>query len=131
MPERILRCPLVRGGRAKRSFSTLRPTKELIMATDLRERLLSLPTATIYETQGQLGDMDPIIKPVVPGIRLAGRAFTVKCPIGDYTAVVRAIDTAQPGDVLVIDGGGSIRGTIMGGTTTRAAKKRGLAGFVT
>ena len=101
------------------------------MSNDLRERLLSLPTATIYETMGQRGDMDPVIKPVVAGIRLAGTAFTVKCPIGDYTAVVRAIDAAKPGDVLVIDGGDSVRCTIMGGTTARAAKKRSLAGFVT
>ncbi|MBI3055099.1 MAG: RraA family protein [Betaproteobacteria bacterium] len=101
------------------------------MASDLRERLLTLPTSTIYETQNQLGDMDPIIKPVVRGHRLAGRAFTVKCFIGDYTAVVRAVDAANPGEVLVIDGGGSLHGTIMGGTTSRAAKKRGLAGMVT
>jgi 4-hydroxy-4-methyl-2-oxoglutarate aldolase len=97
----------------------------------LRERLLTLPTAILYEAAGKLGDMDPTIKPIAPGTRMAGTAFTVKCMIGDMSAAVRALEVAEPGQVLVIDGGGSYRGTIWGGTSTKAAVKRGLAGCVT
>jgi 4-hydroxy-4-methyl-2-oxoglutarate aldolase len=108
----------------------LRHMRTYIMAKDLLAMARTLTAATIYETQGQVGDMDPIIKPVVSGFKICGPAFTVKCFIGDCMPVVRAIDAAEPGNVIVVDGGESVRCTIMGGTTTRAAKKSGLAGFV-
>jgi len=45
-------------------------------------------------------------------------------------AVLRAIDQAKRGEVLVIDAGGSERVTALGGTSSLAAKRRGLAGVV-
>ena len=71
------------------------------------------------------------VRPIVPGGRLAGPAFTVRCFPADMRAVVRAIDTARPGDVLVIDVGPQERTTTWGGTASLAARKRGLAGCVT
>lgn len=62
---------------------------------------------------------------------MAGPAFTVKASIGDYLPVLRAIVAAQPGQVLVIDCGGTERATSWGGTGTVAAVTRGLAGCVT
>jgi 4-hydroxy-4-methyl-2-oxoglutarate aldolase len=94
-------------------------------------RLEKFATPTIYEAAGKLGDMEPTIRPIVPGARMVGPAFTVKCFIGDLKAVLRAIDLAHPGDVLVIDAGGSARATAWGGTSALAAKMRGLSGCVT
>jgi len=94
-------------------------------------RFLALPAATIYESQGKLGDMDPAIKPVARGMRLGGPAFTAKCWPGDSKGVLRAIDAAPPGAVLVVDAGATMRSTIWGGTSSMAAKLRGLAGIVT
>jgi 4-hydroxy-4-methyl-2-oxoglutarate aldolase len=88
-------------------------------------------TATIYEAAGKLGDMDPSIRPFVPNARMSGTAFTVKCFVGDSRAVIRAIDAASPGDVLVIDIGGTPRATAWGGSSAAAAKRRGLRGVVT
>lgn len=68
---------------------------------------------------------------MVPGARMLGRAFTVKCPVGDYGAVSRALDEASPGDVLVIDTGGTDRTPGCGGTAAAYAAHRGLAGCVT
>ena len=48
-----------------------------------------------------------------------------------HQATFRAIDAAPPGSVLVIDGGGTERVTIWGGTSTVAAMAKGLAGCVT
>jgi 4-hydroxy-4-methyl-2-oxoglutarate aldolase len=74
--------------------------------------------------------MAPAIRQMVPGTRLFGPAFTVRCLPGDFAAVLRAVDRAKKGDVLVIDAGGSERVTGLGGTSSLAAKTRGLAGAV-
>lgn len=95
------------------------------------EILKSLPVATVYEAAGKLGDVSPVIRPMVDGIRMAGPAFTVKTMPGDNLVVFRAIDEAPPGSVIVIDGGGTERVTIWGGSSTLAAHGKGLAGCVT
>jgi len=97
--------------------------------TPLRQ-LARMPCATVYEASGKRGDMAPSIRQMVPGRGLAGPAFTVRCLPGDFAAVLRAIDKAKRGDVLVIDAGGSERITALGGTTSLTAKTRGLAGAV-
>lgn len=96
----------------------------------LSQRLGEFATSTIYEAAGKLGDMDPAIHPIIPGVRMSGPAFTVKCFIGDATAIFRSIDLAHPGDVLVIDIGGTNRATAFGGTSALASQLRGLAGCV-
>jgi len=99
-------------------------------AASLR-RFLALPAATIYEAQGKLGDMDPAIKPVARGMRVGGPAFTVKCWPGDSKGVLKAIDAAPPGAVLVVDAGDTLRSTIWGGSSSLASARRGLGGIVT
>ena len=89
-----------------------------------------LAAATVYEANGKRGDMSPAIRQMVPGTRLFGPAFTVRCLPGDFAAVLRAIDRAKRGDVLVIDAGASERVTALGGTSCLAAKVRGLAGAI-
>lgn len=93
--------------------------------------LAEIPAATAYEAAGKCGDVAPDIRLMTPGLKLAGPALTVRCMPGDMTAVVRAIDQSKPGDVLVIDAGGTSRSTIFGGTSAIAAKTRGIAGVVT
>ena len=94
------------------------------------KKFAKLAAATVYEATGKRGDMAPAIRQMVPGTRLFGPAFTVRCLPGDFAAVLRAIDRAQRGDVLVIDAGGSDRVTALGGTSSLAAKRRGLAGAI-
>lgn len=100
-------------------------TKELI------RRFQEFSAATVYEANGKFGDLEPNIRPVVPGLRMVGTAFTVKCFVGDAKAVALAIDQAQEGDVLVIDAGGTQRVTPWGSMSATAAKLRGIAGCVT
>lgn len=93
--------------------------------------LAGIPTATIYECAGKLGDVEPNIRPIVEGIRIAGRAFTIKTMPGDNLVIFKAIEQAPPGSVLVIDGGGTDRATIWGGTSTIACVAKNIAGCVT
>jgi len=95
------------------------------------EDLAKFPVASIYEGIGKFGDVSNRIKPLVPGMRIAGTALTVKVFPGDMQAVFHAIEIAQPGDVLVVDAGDAERGTIFGGTGMAAAIAKGIVGLVT
>jgi 4-hydroxy-4-methyl-2-oxoglutarate aldolase len=101
------------------------------LADDVVAALGRLPVATVYEAGGKLGDVAPSIRPVVQGLRLAGRAFTVKTMPSDNLAVFRAIDEAPPGSILLIDAGETVRSTIWGGSSTIACVAKGIAGCVT
>jgi 4-hydroxy-4-methyl-2-oxoglutarate aldolase len=93
--------------------------------------LAGIPTATIYECAGKLGDVEPTIRPIVEGLPIAGRAFTVKAMPGDNLVIFRAIEEAPAGSILVVDGGGTDRATIWGGTSTVACVAKKIAGCVT
>ncbi|MEJ5330383.1 MAG: 3-hexulose-6-phosphate synthase [Desulfobaccales bacterium] len=69
------------------------------------------------------------IRPLFPGIRLVGRALTVRTYPGDWAKPVEAIDAAQPGEVLVIDAGG-VGPAIWGELATHSALQKGVAGIV-
>ncbi len=98
---------------------------------EIAETLGRYPTATVYEAAGKLGDMSPDIRPIVPGVCFSGIAYTVKTFPSDSTGVVRALDDAPPGSVLVIDAGGTDRGAVWGGTSSLVCSLRGLTGCVT
>ena len=95
------------------------------------EILQAMPAATVWEAAGKTGDMHPRIKPLVPGARVAGPAFTVKIFPGETFGVLRAIEAAAEGSVIVVDSGGVEQGVCWGGTSTIAAQLKGLAGCVT
>ncbi len=98
---------------------------------EIAETLGRYPTATIYEAAGKRGDMAPDIRPIVPGVSLAGIAYTVRTFPSDTTAVIRALDAAPAGAVLVIDAGGTDRAAVWGGTSSLVCSLRGLVGCVT
>lgn len=61
---------------------------------------------------------------------LAGPALTVRTTPGDNLMIHYAIDIAEPGDVIVIDGAGGEQQALLGELMGRHAQKRGIAGFV-
>ena len=89
------------------------------------------PTATLYEAAGKRGDMSPDIRPIVPGVTLSGIAYTVRTFPSDSTGVIRALDDAPAGSVLVVDAGGTERAAVWGGTSSLVCRLRGLVGCVT
>jgi len=70
------------------------------------------------------------LRPMHKGGVLAGSAFTVKTAPGDNLLVHKAIDMAQPGDVVVVDAGGFLDHAVIGELMTARARQRGLAGLV-
>jgi len=87
-----------------------RPPKELI------EGFARFPVPNIADNMGRMFCAHPAIKPFNDA-KLLGPAFTVRVAPGDNLMFHKALDMAQPGDVLVIDGGGetihSLCGEIM------------------
>jgi 4-hydroxy-4-methyl-2-oxoglutarate aldolase len=94
-------------------------------------RLGALGTATVAEALATARVLDPAPRPLAPGMRLAGPARTVRCRPGDNLALHRAIAAAQPGDVIVVDYGGSLGSGPFGEIMALACQMRGIAGLVT
>jgi 4-hydroxy-4-methyl-2-oxoglutarate aldolase len=89
-----------------------------------------LPTATLHEAAKKIGALPSVIKPVAPQFRFAGSALTVHSPGGDNLWLHRALDVAQPGDVMVVFANGAYEHGYWGEIMTTAAQVRGLAGLV-
>jgi regulator of RNase E activity RraA len=113
-------------------YKPVRPAKKLI------EGFRGLATSTIGNVLDDMKISGVIqnIKPVCPGFRFAGGALTVKevtGVLGTYTnadfKLGQVIDSAQEGDVIVIDNGGQQVST-WGGVAAFAAKMRGVNGLV-
>lgn len=90
----------------------------------------TLPTATLHEAGKKVGALPSAIKPVAPEFRICGSALTVHSPGGDNLWLHRALEVAQPGDVMVVYTSGAYEHGYWGEIMTTAAKVRGLAGLV-
>lgn len=100
-----------------------RPDRELV------ERFAGIPTSNINDMMNRLYNTDASIHPLNQ-IPMLGTAVTVRVPLGDNMMFHRALDIAQPGDVLVVDGGGCMERSLAGEIMITYAAKKGLAGIV-
>lgn len=96
----------------------------------LVEEVAGFGTATLHEAAGRIGALPGAIAPLDRKMRLWGTALPVSSPAGDNLALHRAVALAQPGDVLVVDHGGSLSHGPFGDVLALAAKMRGIAGLV-
>lgn len=96
---------------------------------NLVDELLQHGTSTLCEASGLPSALDYNIRPVWPGATIAGAALPLRCAPGDNLAIHLAVEQANPGDVLVVDGHGYIAG-YWGEILTVAAQARGIAGLV-
>ena len=89
-----------------------------------------LGAATLHEAAGRIGALPSTIKPVAPGMRVVGPAFTVHLPAGDNLWIHRALYAATPGDVLVVSTSGGIEWGYWGDILNTAAIEAKLGGLV-
>ena len=93
--------------------------------------LLALGTATVAEAWPASRLLAGGFRPLAPGMTLAGRALPLRCRPGDNLALHLAIAEASPGDVLMVDYGGSLDSGPFGEIMALACQLRGIAGLVT
>lgn len=103
--------------------SVKRPARELV------ELFREIPTGNIGDNMNRLYSMQNYLQPF-NNVKLLGTAITVKAPMGDNLMIHKALDIAQPGDVVVIDGEGCENRSTMGEMMFTFAAMKGIAGIV-
>ncbi len=101
-----------------------RPARALVAA------LAEMVTPHLSDNMSRRCGAAAAIRPMHRAGKLAGPAFTVKAAPGDNLLVHKAIDLAEPGDVIVVDAGGALEQAIIGEIMAAWAAKRGVAGIV-
>jgi len=97
---------------------------------DTAARFRALPVANISDSMSRMTAGGPLLRPMHAGGALAGPAFTVKTRPGDNLMIHKALDLAEAGDVIVVDGGGDLTNALIGEMMVAHAEARGLAGMV-
>jgi regulator of RNase E activity RraA len=89
-----------------------------------------LPVATISDVLGPGHVMNASVRPLRPGMRLVGAAYTLKLPPSDNLGMHVAVREAKPGDVIVAEQSGGALGAPVGEIMAMAAMHKGIAGVV-
>ncbi|MGI6072290.1 MAG: RraA family protein [Lachnospiraceae bacterium] len=87
-----------------------------------------LPTPNICDNMNRMYSMHGLVP--FNKTPLLGTAFTVRVPAGNNLMFNRALDIAQPGDIIVVDGGACAERALCGEIMISHAIKRGLGGFI-
>ncbi len=92
--------------------------------------LAKFSAATLHEALGKIGNLPSAIKPIAPGMKVCGPAYTVQTMPRDNKILHRAYAYAQPGDVLVAHCSDYYEAGYWGDLMSLGAKTKGLAGLV-
>lgn len=90
----------------------------------------ALPVANVSDSMHRMSAGGPRLTMMHRDGPMAGPALTVKTRPGDNLMLHKAIDMAEPGDVIVVDAGGDLTNSLMGELMLAHAVRRGVAGFV-
>jgi 4-hydroxy-4-methyl-2-oxoglutarate aldolase len=99
-----------------------------MLAADLLARVAAIDAAALCDADKDIRVMDAGLRPVTAFRQMVGRARTVRCR-DDFLTVIQALDDSEPGEVLVVDGGGGTR-ALAGELFATEAARRKLAGIV-
>ncbi len=120
-------------GVAKRFKKLIQNPKILAKAGEkksqtIEEILAQVSTSNVSDAMHRKGEMHGL-KPIFIEDKFYGKAFTVRAYPGDWSKTVQSIDSAEKGDVIVIDAHAS-RAALWGELATRSALLKGIAGLV-
>ncbi|WFF42028.1 RraA family protein [Salinicola endophyticus] len=96
----------------------------------LIQAFAALPVAVVSDSMSRVFAGGADLRPMHREGSLAGVALTVRTRPGDNLMLHKAIDMAEPGDVIVCDAGGDTTNALMGELMLAYAVKKGVAGFV-
>ena len=104
-------------------MSLPRPDRALV------EQFKGIPVANIGDNMNRIACMNARIRPM-NSAPLLGCAFTVKVRAGDNLLFHKAIDLAQPGDIMVIDAQNEQSYAVFGELMILWLRRRGITGVV-
>jgi regulator of RNase E activity RraA len=109
-------------------FQIVKRTRKVTQETIHQYR--DVPVANISDCMSRMTGGGATLRPMHDGAYLSGPAFTVKTRPGDNLMIHKALDLAEPGDIIVVDAGGDLTNSLVGELMVGYAIKRGLGGMV-
>lgn len=94
------------------------------------QQLANFSAATLHEALGKIGNLPSAIKPIAPGMKVCGPAYTVQTMPRDNKIIHRAYASAYPGDVLVVHCSDYYEAGYWGDLMSLGAKTQGIGGLV-
>jgi RraA family protein len=94
------------------------------------ERARKIPVAVVGDSSNRLQAFAAGYVQYGGRKKFAGPALTVRVRPGDNLFLHKAIDLAQPGDVIVVDAGGALNTAIVGAMMSNYAKSRGVEAMI-
>jgi RraA family protein len=104
--------------------------RQRAVSLELAKLFLDVPVANVSDCMARMTAGGARLRPMHGGGRMAGPALTVKTRPGDNLMIHKALQLAQPGDVIVVDAGGDLTNALIGEIMVGDAIKRGLGGIV-
>ena len=104
-----------------------RPRK---VGQDVVEKFRDVAVAHASDSMSRLSHGGATLRPFHGGGGLAGPALTVRTRPGDNLMVHKALNMAEPGDVIVVDAGGDLTNAIIGELMLAYAVHQKVAGIV-
>jgi 4-hydroxy-4-methyl-2-oxoglutarate aldolase len=96
---------------------------------DLVERFVDVASSQLADAMGRFNFMDPGIQPRT-GLPLCGLAVTVHCRPADNLMVHKALDIAEPGDIIVVNTCGNVTSAVFGELMCTSAAAKRIGGIV-
>jgi regulator of RNase E activity RraA len=99
------------------------------LADDIVERFRGLASPNLADAMGRFNFMDPGIRSR-SGFPLCGRAVTVQCRPADNLMVHKALQVAEPGDIVVVSTCGNTVSAVFGEMMCHTAALKKLGGII-
>jgi 4-hydroxy-4-methyl-2-oxoglutarate aldolase len=114
---------------------TAHPAGTVVRGTPRADRttvdaLGTIGVSTIHEAMGRTNLLDPALRPIYPGTRVAGTAITVSVPPADNWMIHVAVEQCAEGDLLVVAPTSPSQAGYFGELLATAVAARGVRGLV-
>ncbi|MFC1666641.1 3-hexulose-6-phosphate synthase [Candidatus Omnitrophota bacterium] len=118
--------------RIKQSILSMKKIKteffKRVSEKDIEKILKNVSTANLSDAMHRSGDLKNL-QAISPGIKMYGKALTVRTYPGDWAKAVEAVEVADAGQVIVIDAGG-VGPSVWGELATHGAIQKKISGVV-